>query len=89
MNINNPRKTIDGFNIDEIVIWDSGWGYDLVKFKGLSSSEYYYQVIDLTGQYANGYMSSLNKNEIKKYSEQLIQQLTDKYGYKHDKNRIN
>ena len=84
MNVNNPRLP----KIDEIIIWDSNFGYDLVQFKGLSPAGYYYAVISLTGNYSLEKMA-VDKNQVKKYSDELIDELTIKYGYKHDKDRIN
>lgn len=68
------------FTFNQEVIWDSGFGYDIGLWLGEDKNQYYHDIIDLrTGIIYEP--TSLLKSEIKPYSEELIKELTEKYGY--------
>lgn len=61
------------------IIWDSGFGYEIGYFKGDGIFDHTVKVDMVTG-ICTGHVSH-SKHEIKPYSEELVQQLTERYGY--------
>lgn len=61
------------------IIWDSGHGYEIGYFKG-EGVIYDSFLVDLVTGIAQG-LCSFSKSEIKPYSNELISELTKKYGY--------
>lgn len=70
---------MDDFNFNDAVIWDSGFGYDIGYFLG-DGNQYNTWLIDVrTGLIHEP--CSHSKSEIFKYSDELIDSLSKKYGY--------
>jgi hypothetical protein len=67
------------FLFNEKVIWDSHFGYEIGYFLG-EGNQYYTYLIDVrTGLIHEP--CSYSKSEIHKYTDELIDKLTAKYGY--------
>ena len=67
------------FSFNERVIWDSHFGYELGYFLGEGSQYNTYLIDKITGLINEP--CSHSKSEIHKYSEELIIELRNKYGY--------
>ena len=67
------------FTFNEPVIWDSGVCYDIGYFIGEGFDENTYEIDKRTGQLTGELY--VQKNEVFKYSNELIEKLTAKYGY--------
>lgn len=67
------------FTFNEPVIWDSGFGYEIGYFLGEGLSDNTYQIDQRSGLITEP--NSYPKNEVFKYSNELIEKLTAKYGY--------
>ena len=80
--IQNLIKPHNTFTKDEIVVWDSNFGYDIGKFIGDAPSDDNYSIELLTSSSLGiDDVGSFSKSQIRKYSEDLIEELTKKYGY--------
>jgi hypothetical protein len=71
---------LDGFTIDEPIIWDSHFGYDVGYFKGEGALFETYAIQLETGVVQD--TCCYPKTEIHKYSPEKISELAQKYGYK-------
>lgn len=69
------------FKQGDLIIWDSGFGYELGRFIGVGQVfEHYYQVNLTTSRF--GGIASFPESEIHPYTEELLNLLSKKYGYK-------
>lgn len=69
----------DVFSFNERVIWDSHFGYEIGYFLG-EGNQYHTWLIDIrTGLIKEP--CSYSKSEVHKYTDELISELTKKYGY--------
>jgi hypothetical protein len=67
------------FSFNEKVVWDSRFGYEIGYFLG-EGNQYHTYLIDVrTGLVHEP--CSYSKSEIHKYTNELIDKLTAKYGY--------
>ena len=69
------------FTLNEKIIWDSGFGYDIGLFMGDSDeiSYYTYEIKLITGAFKNRSIC-VSKSEIYPYTESLFVKMVDKYG---------
>ena len=67
------------FEFNEKVVWDSHFGYEIGLFLGEGNS-YNTWLIDVKTGLVHEPCSH-SKNEVYKYSEELIDRLYEKYGY--------
>jgi len=74
---NNVLETAFSFN--EAVVWDSHFGYEIGYFLGEGHVSKTYLIDVRTGAYHGP--TCYPKGEIHKYSNELIDELTKKYGY--------
>lgn len=78
-NIVDDRVLATVFDFNERVVWDSGFGYEIGYFLGEGTS-YDTWLIDVrTGSIVG--TCSHSKSEVFKYTTELINKLTAKYGY--------
>jgi len=75
-----PQSSVsDSFSFNERVVWDWHFGYEIGYFLG-EGNQYHTYLIDVrTGLIHEP--CSYSKSEIHKYSNELIDELTKKYGY--------
>lgn len=67
------------FQINDKIVWDSHFGYEIGYFKGKGVSYNTYSVELVTGRVQE--ITSISVDEIKVYSNALIDELTFKYEY--------
>jgi len=67
------------FNINDRVIWDSGFGYEIGIFIGEGNSYDTWSIDQISGRITGE--CSHSKIEIFKYTKELVNILTAKYGY--------
>lgn len=67
------------FQFNERVVWDSNFGYEIGYFLGEGNSYETYLIDVVTGLFHEP--CSYPKYEIHKYTNELINKLTEKYGY--------
>ena len=72
---NKPRPLKRG----EKVVLDSGFGYDIGYFNGAGKNYYTYSVEMVTGLVQGN--CSYPQSEVLRYTDELIVELTKKYGY--------
>lgn len=72
-------NVIGGFVVGERVVWDSHFGYEIGYFLGEGVVFNSYMIDVCTGVITGE--CSYSKNEIHKYSDELIDYLNKKYGY--------
>lgn len=78
-NIADDRVLATVFDFNERVVWDSGFGYEIGYFLG-EGNLYDTWLIDVrTGLITEP--CSHSKSEVFKYTSELINKLTAKYGY--------
>src|SRR6185312_2967284 len=70
---------IGGFVVGERVVWDSHFGYEIGYFLGEGVMMNTYLIDVCTGKITGN--CSYSQNEIHKYTYELINSLTKKYGY--------
>lgn len=73
------NKELDTFSINERVIWDSRFGYEVGYFLGEGILEHSF-LIDIKSGHFPG-QCSYSKDEVFKYTNEHLQQLQAKYGY--------
>lgn len=66
----------------EKVIWDSNSGYDIAEFVGESPAYNNYTIKLKTGRFPTA-KASVSKNQVKPYSQMLMDELATKYNYYH------
>ena len=75
----NKSNSLREFSFNEKVVWDSNFGYEIGYFLD-EGNQYHTYLIDMkTGLIHEP--CSHSKSEIHKYSEELIDKLSKKYGY--------
>jgi len=67
------------FSFNEQIIWDSHFGYEIGYFMGEGALYDTYAVQLVTGVVPE--TNCFSKTEIHKYSEELVAELNQKYGY--------
>ena len=67
------------FSLKDKIVWNSGFGYEIGFFLGDGWVYNTYLIEIMTGISTGEYCYS--KEEIYKYSDELIDELTKKYGY--------
>jgi chemotaxis signal transduction protein len=67
------------FKLNDRIIWDSSFGYEIGYFIGDGKLMSTYEVMLVTGKVQG--LVSHSISEIHKYSEDLIDALSKKYGY--------
>ena len=67
------------FILNDRIIWDSHFGYEIGYFIGDGKMMATYEVILVTGKVQG--LVSHSVSEIHKYSEDLVSKLSEKYGY--------
>ena len=72
-------NTPEEFKIGDPVIWDSHFGYEIGYFIG-EGNQYHTYLIDTKSGIMKG-KCSYSKTEIHHYSNELIKELSIKYGY--------
>lgn len=77
-NISKPLLPII-FSFNEKVVWDSHFGYEIGYFLG-EGYQYHTYLIDVRSGLIHE-PCSYSKSEIHKYTNELIDKLTAKYGY--------
>lgn len=75
----NEEYSESGFYFNENVIWDSGFGYDIGYFLG-DGTQYHTYLIDMVSGGTHTPCSH-SKSEVFKYTNELVEKLTVKYGY--------
>lgn len=81
-NSKKSKRELDNkvvFSQNERVIWDSHFGYDIGYFLGDGWAYNTYLIDIRTGRIVEE--CSLSKSEVHKYTDELIDKLTAKYGY--------
>lgn len=78
-NIADDRVLATVFDFNERVVWDSGFGYEIGYFLG-EGNWYDTWLIDVRTGLIIGECSH-SKSEVFKYTTELINKLTAKYGY--------
>jgi hypothetical protein len=63
------------------VVWDSGFGYDLCLFVEESTTQYHSYKVDMVTGNLKGQNNTFSKDRVKPYTKELIQKLSQKYGY--------
>lgn len=71
------NATEEKFTLNERVVWDSHFGYEIGYFLGEGNSYNTYLVDIRTGIVREP--NSYSKNEVHKYTDELITELTKKY----------
>lgn len=74
-------KTDWMFEKGDRIIWHSHFGYDIGEFQCDAPSMDNYTIQLLSGKFCDFGMSSVSRSEVFKYSEELVVELTKKYGY--------
>jgi hypothetical protein len=72
-------NVIGGFVVGQRVVWDSHFGYEIGYFLGEGLMMNTYLIDVCTGKITGN--CSYSQNEVHKYSDELIDSLTKKYGY--------
>jgi len=68
------------FTPNQQIIWCSSFGYEIGYFLKEDPNQYYKYVVDLVTGVVIG-EGSFSRSEIKPYSEELINELANDYGY--------
>lgn len=68
------------YEVNQRVIWDSGYGYEIALFKGVSNSYNNYDIEYKSGAYC-GKVGSVAIQEVHPYSVELAEYIAHKYGY--------